>query len=62
MTRDFANESALLVKVHPLEVRVIACKDLVGLRDNPNLGWVLTKDLYSARVVAINIPRSFHLQ
>lgn len=43
MTRDLADESALLVKVHSLEVRVIAREDLAGLWDNPDLGWVLIK-------------------
>jgi hypothetical protein len=61
MTRDLAYESALLVEVHSLEVRVIACKDLAGLWDNPDLEWALIEDSSSARV-AIDIPRSYHLQ
>lgn len=37
MTRDLAYESTLLVEVHPLQVRLVAGKDLVGLGYDPNL-------------------------
>lgn len=37
MARDLTDESALFVEVHSLKVRLITGKDLIGLRDNPDL-------------------------
>lgn len=54
MTRDLADETALLVEVHSLEIRVIAGEDLAGFWDNPDLERRLTKDSFTARIVAIN--------
>jgi len=37
MARDFADKAALLVEIHPLEIRLIAGEDLVGFGDHPDL-------------------------
>lgn len=34
---DLADESALLVEIHSLEVGLVGCEDLVGLWNDPNL-------------------------
>lgn len=37
MTRNLADEPPLLVEVHPLKIRLIAGKDLIGFWDYPDL-------------------------
>lgn len=61
MARDLTDESALLVKVHPVEVRVIAGEDLIGFWDDPDLNAGVNLCSLS-RVVLFDVPRSFHLQ
>lgn len=65
MACDLANESARLVKVHPLEVRLIAREDLVGLRDHPDLTKEtesVNRAIFQASQLLDSIPRSSHLQ
>ena len=37
MACDLADESALLVEVHSVKVRLVASEDLIGLWDDPDL-------------------------
>lgn len=61
MTRDLTDETALLVKVHPLKVRVIAGEDLIGFGNNPDLNAGVNHCSLS-RVALFDVPRSCHLQ
>jgi hypothetical protein len=63
MAGDLADESALFVEVHSLEVRFIAGEDLIGLRDDPDLE---RRKRVSGKVCSMGdkryIPRNYHLQ
>lgn len=37
MPRDLADEAALFVEIHSLEVRFVASEDLIGFGDHPDL-------------------------
>lgn len=61
MSRDLADETALFIKVHSLKVRVVAGENLVGFRDNPDLG-ICVNHCFLSRVACMDVPRSCHLR
>ena len=62
MTCDLADESALLVEVHSVKIRLVASEDLIGLWDDPDLEGRKMSAGSSAVWTIEYTPQSYHLQ